>query len=140
MSQNVHTNATLIDTTSNESNYALSVIPDSLYTLNKLSLNFITAALEIRIRSIENKNGHRFKFNVGILGGYLLQSHAKLDGKYGKYKTYGIKHLNKFQYGLTGRIGYSNYAFHVYYSLVDVFKKGEGPELIPYSLGISFTF
>lgn len=40
----------------------------------------------------------------------------------------------------TGNFGFgSNYAINGYYSLVDVFKIGKGPELNPYSIGISFT-
>jgi hypothetical protein len=141
MSQNVHTNGYLADTTSNESAYILQPINVGLdYKINKLSLNFITAALEIRLRSNKNKHDERFKLTVGVLAGYLLQSHVKYEDKYFKFKLYDIKHLNKFQYGLEGRIGYGNYALCGYYSLVDVFKDKGGPDLTPYSIGISFTF
>jgi hypothetical protein len=141
MSQNVHTDAFLVDTTSNGSSYVLQPIPDSLnYKVNKLSLNFITAALEIRLRSNKNKSDERFKLAVGIVAGYLLQNHIKYEDKSGKYKFYDVKHLNKFQYGVEGRIGYSNYALCAYYSLADVFKDNGGPKLTPYSIGISFTF
>ena len=140
MSQNVHTNAYPDDTTINGTASVLMKIPDSLYEVNKLSLNFITAAIEIRIHSNENKKRERFKFSLGMLAGYLVQNHIKFDGKYGKTKIYNIKHLNNFQYGVEGRIGYSNFGINGYYSLVDVFEKGKGPELIPYSIGISFTF
>jgi hypothetical protein len=137
-SQNVHTDA-WIDTLDNKS--ALFKIPDSLdYKINKVSLNFITAALELRLRSNENKKGHRFKLNAGFLAGYLLQSHTKYDDANGKFKTYGIDHLNKFQYGITGRIGYNKIAASYYYSLVNVFEDGKGPELTPYSIGITFAF
>jgi hypothetical protein len=141
MSQNVHTNALVVDTTVNETSASLQKIPDSLnYNLNKLSLNFITASVELRFRTNLNKQGERFKFNVGFLAVILVQSHTKYDDDNGKFKTYHVKYLNTFQYGLTGRIGYDNYALTAYYSLVDVFKDGEGPSLTPYSLGISFTF
>ena len=141
MSQNVHTNGYFVDTTSDESAYIFGKIPDNLdYKVNKLSLNFITAALEIRIRSNENKRRERFKFSFGITAGILIQSHTKYEDKNGKIKLYNVEHLNNFQYGVHGRLGYSNYAINGYYSLVDVFEKGNGPELIPYSIGISFTF
>jgi Outer membrane protein beta-barrel domain len=141
MSQNVHTNALVMDTTLNESSASLHKIPDSLnYDLNKLSLNFITAALELRFRTNLNSHGERFKFNFGIIAGILVQSHTKYEDDSGKFKTYHVKHLNNFQYGLSGRIGYDNYALMGYYSLANVFQDGEGPELTPYSLGISLTF
>jgi Outer membrane protein beta-barrel domain len=138
MSQNVHTDA-FIDTASGVT--VLSKIPDSLdYKLNKLSLNFITAALEIRLRSNENKSINRFKISLGMTAGYLLQSHTKYEDKYGKRKGYAIENLNKFQYGLTCRIGYGRIAASAYYSLVNVFESGKGPELTPYSIGLSFTY
>lgn len=140
MSQNVHTNAYPENSGINNSSTTLVSIPDSLYDINKLSLNFITAAIELRIHTNLNEQRERFKINLGFLAGYLVQSHTKFEGKYGKYKGYNIKNLNKLQYGLFARIGYSNYAINGYYSLVDVFKTGKGPELIPYSIGISFTF
>ena len=140
MSQNVHTNAYPENSGINNSSTTLVSIPDSLYDINKLSLNFITAAIELRIHTNLNEQRERFKINLGFLAGYLVQSHTKFEGKYGKYKGYNIKNLNKLQYGLVARIGYSNYAINGYYSLVDVFKTGKGPELIPYSIGISFTF
>jgi len=140
MSQNVHTDA-LVDDTTNESAASLHKIPDSLnYDLNKLSLNFITATLELRFRTNLNSHGERFKFNFGIVAGILVQSHTKYEDSNGKFKTYHVKHLNNFQYGLSGRIGYDNYALTGYYSFVNVFQDGEGPELTPYSIGISLTF
>lgn len=140
-SQNVHTNAFIADTTLNGSAASLIRIPDSLkYSQNKLSLNFLSAAVELRIRSNENEKGHRFKLSAGFMAGFLLQSHTKYKDKYGKVKTFGNDHLNKFQYGPTVRLGYSNFGLNGYYSLAELFKNNEGPVLNPYSIGLSFTF
>ncbi len=137
MSQNVHTNAYIVDTGS--ASY-LSPIPDSVgMDLNKLSSNFITAALELRLRTNENKRHNTFKFSLGIQAGYLVQSHIKYEDENGKIKTYDIEHLNTFQYGIEGRIGYNKIALNGYYSLVPVFEDGKGPEMTPYSIGISLT-
>jgi hypothetical protein len=138
MSQNVHTNAYITDTGSAS---MLSPVPDSMdMKLNKLSTNFITAALEVRLRTKENNKGGIFKLSAGILAGFMLQDHVKYeDGKIGKIKYYDIQHLNKFQYGIEGRIGYNKVAINGYYSLVPVFEDGEGPEMTPYSIGISLT-
>ncbi len=137
MSQNVHTDATIIDTGSAA---YLSHIPDSVdLDLNKLSTNFITAALELRLRSNENQKGGRFKLSLGLLAGYLVQSHTKYEDEMGKYKTYHVDHLNKWQYGVTGRLGYKHVALYGYYSLAEVFENGEGPAMTPYSIGIAIT-
>lgn len=137
MSQNVHTNAYIADTGS--ASY-LSPVPDSLdLDLNKLSSNYITAALELRLRSNENSRRNRFKLSAGILAGILVQSHIKYEDMNGKIKTYNIAHLNNFQYGIQARLGYNNIALNGYYSLVPVFEDGKGPEMTPYSIGISLT-
>jgi hypothetical protein len=141
MSQNVHTDGVFVDATGNDSAYVMQKIPDSLsYNVNKLSLNFLTAALEFRLRTKENIHGERFKLSFGFLAALLLQSHTKYSDDEQKIKTFKVKHLNDVQYGFEGRIGYSNYALSGYYSLVNVFEDKEGPELTPYSIGITFTF
>ena len=139
-SQNVHTDGIIVDTINNGLNSTLVPIPDSLgYELNKLSLNFLTGALEFRIRTAENEAGHRFKVSLGILGGLLLQSHTKYEDKDGKVKGYNVQHLNKFQFGATARLGYGKFTLFGYYSFVDVFKEGRGIELTPYSIGLGLA-
>ncbi len=134
-SQNVHTNAFIQETSGHT---FLTPIPDSYkYETNKLSLNFIDVALEFRLHSKANTAGKNFKFNAGMKAGFLLQSHIKYEDKDGKSKTYGINNLNKFQYGVTARLGYSKVGLCLYYSLVPVFKKDTAPEITPYSVGIA---
>jgi hypothetical protein len=48
--------------------------------------------------------------------------------------------LSPFQYGLTARLGYNGVGVYVNYSLSSLFKDGEGPELYPWSAGLSFSF
>jgi hypothetical protein len=137
-SQNVHTDAMLIENA--DGTTSLSKIPDSIdYDLNKLSLNFLDAALELRFRTKENSHLQRFKISLGIKAGLLLQSHTKYEDENGKFKTYGVANINKFQYGPTVRIGYASWGISGYYSMVTLLKKDKGPELIPFSIGISVT-
>ena len=139
-SQNVHTDGVLYYDDSETSNF-FAKVPDSLdHETNKVSLNFVDLALELRLRTSENSKGKSFKLSGGLKGGYLVQSHTKYEDKNGKYKGYNLVGLNYLQYGVTGRIGYGSIALSAYYSLVDVFKKDKGPELTPFSAGISFTF
>src|SRR5207344_35128 len=59
VSQNVHTDSYLVDSASVK--YVFEKIPDSLdYKVNKLSLNFISALIELRLRSNLNSSGHHF--------------------------------------------------------------------------------
>ncbi|MCC7233137.1 MAG: PorT family protein [Bacteroidia bacterium] len=138
-SQNVHTNGSFDDVT-DPSKTTFNPIPDSMdYDLNKLSLNYVDLALELRFRTNENADHKRFKISAGIKGGILFQEHSKYKDSHGKIKSYGLDHLNSFQYGITGRIGYGTWAVTGYYALNGIFKKDKGPDLIPYSVGISLT-
>ncbi len=139
-SQNVHTDGFIFHDDSSHVSQLIK-IPDSLDAeINKLSLNFIDAAFEIRLRTSENSHGKKFKVSLGMKAGYLLQSHTKYKDINGKVKTYDIKNLENFQYGITGRIGYGGISASMYYSLAEIFKKDKGPALTPYSIGFSFTF
>lgn len=137
-SQNVHSN-TFPTYDPDGSHTFLSPIYGN-YDLNKLSCNFLDAALELRFRTNQNEKEKRFKISLGIKGGYLVQSHTKYEDANGKIKTYDIKNLSKFQYGPTARIAYGNWGLSGYYSLVNLFKDGKGPEVVPVSMGISLAF
>ncbi len=137
-SQNVHSN-TFPTYNADESKTFLSPLSAD-YDLNKLSVNFLDAAFEIRFRTDENEAHKRFKISAGIKGGILVQSHTKYeDDVVGKIKTYGIKNLNKFQFGLTSRIGYGHWGISGYYSFVNLFKEGKGPGVVPVSIGLSYA-
>lgn len=137
-SQNVHSN-TFPTYSPDGSHTFLSPISGN-YDLNKLSCNFLDAALELRFRTNENEREKRFKVSLGMKGGYLVQSHTKYEDSNGKIKTYDIKNLSKFQFGTTARIAYGNWGLSGYYSLVNLFKDGKGPEVVPVSMGISLAF
>ncbi|REJ80848.1 MAG: PorT family protein [Bacteroidetes bacterium] len=139
-SHNVHSNAFPgPDSTGNKTE--LMVIPDSVkYDLNKLSLNYIDAAIEFRFHSPIGSKGKKFKISLGFKGGLLVQSHTKFKNKDDKIKTYDIDNLSSIQYGPTFRIGYSRVGISGYYGLSNVFKDNKGPDMTPYSVGIALTF
>lgn len=137
-SQNVHSNVYPTYNADKSKTFFSPLTGD--YDLNKLSVNFIDAAFEFRYRTDENEARKRFKISVGIKGGILVQSHTKYeDDVVGKIKTYGIKNLNKFQYGATARIGYGHWGISGYYSLVNLFKNDKGPAVVPVSIGLAYA-
>jgi hypothetical protein len=138
-SQNVHSNAFPTFNADISKTYLVPFPSTVEYDLNKLSCNFIDAALEFRYRTDENENRKRFKISVGIKGGYLVQSHTKYEDSEGKTKTYDIKNLSKFQYGVIARIGYGKWGISGYYSLIPLFKDGKGPDVVPISIGLSYA-
>jgi hypothetical protein len=137
-SQNVHSNAAFHDSLGK---MVLSPLADSLgVTVNKLSLNFISIAAELRFHLPKNIHGNQWKFNAGLKGGLLVQDHIKQENRNGKSKSYDTPHLRNFQYGITARLGYSFVAINGYYSLVPVFTDSFSGEQIPYSIGLSIMF
>lgn len=138
-SQNVHSDAMLNTTIDGSKSYFSKIDDNADYDINKVSLNFIDAQLELRLHTAPNQKEKRFKFNVGIKGGILVQSHEKFKNDEGTYKKSGISNLNKYQYGAVARLGYGNWAVGGSYSLVEIFKVGKGPELVPYSFGVYLT-
>jgi hypothetical protein len=81
---------------------------------------------------------------VGGYGGLRIGSHTKqvyeVNGNEFKEKKREDYHLSPFSYGLTARVGYNNLGVFVDYSLSSLFEDNQGPELNPWSAGISFAF
>lgn len=138
-SQNFSSNG-YFDDVSDPAKTRMHAINDSIdYSINKLSLNYLDLALEIRLRTHANENHKRFKLSLGAKAGWMFQDHEKYKDDHNKNKSYNLEHLNAFQYGLTGRIGYGKWALNGYYALTGIFEKVKGPDLVPFSVGISFT-
>jgi hypothetical protein len=78
---------------------------------------------------------------AGAYGGIKLGSHTKQvtndDAKNKERKDY---HLNTLRYGVRAQIGIEDFGFYCNYSLESLFKKDEGPEVYPISLGVSLAF
>src|SRR6185369_6249573 len=137
-SQNVHSNAFPTYNADRSKTFLTPLTSD--YDLNKLSLNYLDAAIEIRCRTDENEARKRLKISVGIKGGILLQSHTKNeDDVVEKVKLYNIKNLNQFQTGIITRIGYGHWGISGYYSLMNLFEDGKGPDVVPVSIGLSYA-
>lgn len=78
--------------------------------------------------------------SAGFYGGLVLGARQKIvDADRNKTIIRDDLNLNKAYYGLEARIGLGPVSFYGKYSLVDLFKEGEGPELTPISIGISLV-
>lgn len=109
------------------------------YKKNKLTTTFLTIplGLEIHIPSMDNV--------VWLyLGGYAevkLGSYTKLIADNNdKKKTKEDFHLNTIRYGLRAQMGIDDFSIYGSYSAASLFKKSEGPELYPITVGISISF
>lgn len=138
-SQNVHHNSLIGVAYNSQATEFYKIQGNTDYSINKLSLNFIDAQLELRLHTKPNQKQKRFKLSAGLKAGILLQSHTKYKDGTGTYKSSGVSNLNKYQYGITSRLGYGNWAIGGYYSLLGIFKNDKGPDLVPYSMSLYLT-
>lgn len=114
-------------------------IVDSMnYKKSKMGLTYIDIPLEFRL-----KTNNKIRASVGFKISYLIDAKTKYkgDNEFGDQviiKEKQISQTNKWQFGPLVRIGYDWVHIVCYYDLSTVFFKGNGPELAPISLGITF--
>ena len=113
------------------------------YKKHKLATNYFEVPVELRFFSKPSKKGKVVKAALGFRGSIKLtavnKETNKENGYYKKYKTKGYKDVNLYQGGPTFRVGYGGFNIFAYYGVVGVFKKDKGPDLTPFSIGISIT-
>lgn len=96
----------------------------------------LLAEFQIPINNYQN----RMYISGGIYGGVRLNSHTKV--KYKELQNERLKVVDHFSlhdinYGIMLRTGYRWVNLHVTYDLPGLFKEGKGPELTPFSCGIT---
>jgi len=114
--------------------------PDLDYKNNKMTVAYMDFPFEFRYK---HKTG--FKIAAGMKFGFVLGSHVKYKGddyltggsETIKVKFSNLDHLEKWRYGVTGKIGYKFAELYAYYGLTKIFQKDKGPDLYPVSIGIS---
>ncbi len=104
----------------------------------KLAISYLNVPLLLEFQLPVNQNEGRLFINAGLVGGVKIGSHTKV--KYGdtKDKDRSGFNLNSFKYAATARIGYKDISLFGTYSLTPLFQAGKGPELTPFTIGISF--
>jgi hypothetical protein len=118
----------------------LYAVEDTItYSKNKLNAVFLNVPLMIEFQqSLGNKD---FWIAVGGYAGVKIGSNTKLKTSEGdKTKVRKDFHMNTLRYGLRAQVGFENFGIYCNYSLQSLFKKDEGPELYPISLGVTLAF
>lgn len=111
-----------------------------------LIANYFDIPLEFRFYSNPNDKRRSFKVGVGAKGGIRFSSHTKLkyeeNGENIKEKNKRNYQLNRFRYGVTGRIGIGGFNVFYYQNLSTLFD-GNSPEgtvdTSNITIGLSFT-
>ncbi len=111
--------------------------PDGLKK-SKLNLTYLTAPLMIEVKTPLRAGNSNLYLAAGVIGGLNIGAHTKYKYKNDKEKAKSNFNLNSVKYDLTGRIGFGDFCVFVNYGMTPLFKKNEGPELVPVTFGISF--
>ena len=115
----------------------VSLNPDNL-SKTKLAISYLNVPLLLEFQVPVNHNEGRLFVNAGIIGGVKIGSHTKVKYSDKKDKDRSGFNLNAFKYEATARIGYKDICLFANYSLTPLFQSGKGPELTPFTIGISF--
>lgn len=111
---------------------------------SKLAANYIDIPIELRFHANKNNFRKSFKVGIGAKAGILFDSHSKIrykeDGDVKIIKGKEQFNLNRFRYGVQGRIGIGSFSVFYYQELSTLFKDNKGPEgtdASPFKVGIS---
>ena len=114
----------------------IDIEPDNLKK-SKLTVSYLTVPLLMEFQIPINGNSNQLYISGGVIGGLNMGSHTKIKHKKSKSKDHESFNINPFQYSATGRIGLKNISLYGTYSLSPLFKDNRGPELFPFSIGLS---
>ena len=112
-------------------------INESTLTTNTLNLPVM---LRLKLRNKEDRR--TLSVGIGGFGGYRVGSNIeteyKLAGSDNKHedKLSGGLHLNDWQYGLQGELGFHALRFFAKYNLNEVFQENKGPQTHALSFGL----
>jgi hypothetical protein len=114
----------------------------------KLTTVFLEAPVELRYNSNPLNTNKSFKMALGLKVGTLINAHTKgktLEDKNGNtvnayiLKENSKRFFNSTRLALTGRVGIGVVSLHGAYQITTLLKDGAGPELRPYSIGLTFS-
>jgi hypothetical protein len=83
----------------------------------------------------------RVYLSAGVIGGLKICSRTKMvyeiDNRKQKDKIKDDFNLSLLRYGFTARAGYRALRFYATYYPTSLFMEGKGPELYPFSVGLT---
>lgn len=110
---------------------------------SKLTTLNLSVPLVFEVQIPEGSGNNRLYLSAGIEGNLRLKSHTKLvfrdDSDRDKRKRKDDFGLSGLRYNFIARAGYNDFGIYATYSPVSLFKDNQGPELFPYSVGVSFN-
>ncbi|TAH20372.1 MAG: PorT family protein [Cytophagales bacterium] len=138
-------NVTLRETFDGQNNKIVGVFPLAYADVRKSLLAPTYLDIPVEFRAVTSTGRQTFRFILGFKAGVLVAAHTKV--KYGtgddlrteKFKDDFL--LNRFRYGIYGRVGYKSMHLYTYYSLSDLFQANKllpNQAVMPLTFGLSF--
>ena len=98
---------------------------------SQLITNYFEVPLELRFTSNPDDPNRAFKMAFGGRIGYLYDAMTKMkyreEGETKQFKDKQNFNLNRFRYGIYGKLGLGNFSIFGYYNLTTLFEEGKGP-------------
>lgn len=119
----------------------IEYVPDYAGNITKSKLNatYIYAPLLLEFQIPAGRK--RVHISGGVIGGIKLWSNSKMKytiaGEKSKEKAKGDYNLSPLRWGFTARVGYRALNLYANYYMTPLFKENLGPELYPFSVGLS---
>jgi len=117
-------------------------VPDSIasFNKNKLRATYLHVPLMLEFNTSEDPE-KTFHLAMGVIGGVKIGSITKQEWN---FEGDEITERRKQDFNLTpltldasARVGYRNFTLFASYGLTPLFKKGNGPEVYPVTVGLS---
>jgi hypothetical protein len=114
----------------------------------KLTTVFLEAPVELRFNTDPANSNKSFKVALGVKVGTLINAHTKgktLVSKGGQTindyiaKESSKRFFNSTRLATTARVGYGIFSLYGAYQVTSILKDAAGPEMRPYSIGISIS-
>ncbi|CAN5379078.1 hypothetical protein BH10BAC1_BH10BAC1_04650 [soil metagenome] len=121
----------------------LTAFNDSVdYKKNKLNVAYLKVPLMLEFNTSKNPNKN-LHIGVGAEFAYRINAVTKqkyeVNNKNYKIKNHDDYNLEPFKYSAVARIGYNDVTVYASYGLNRLFKKDKGPQVYPFTLGVTFS-
>jgi Outer membrane protein beta-barrel domain len=154
-SSNIYFEKTIVKLASTAPSATRQVVFDNVSDTNnykkfKLANAWLEAPVELRFVKNPFNSNKSFKIAVGAKVGFLVSATAKgknLQTQAGN-SIYGNKYISKekersffnsTRLAATMRVGYGPFTLYGAYSVLNLFKDGNGPAVKPYSIGLTIS-